>query len=93
MALKIDVTSQFGNVCNYHKVTRTIVDWHGKGIQVDVASFVDAQARQDGFEPVMNKSFYWRGEGEFSFDPTENIVANCYTKLKTLPEWLGTEDV
>ena len=76
----------------YHHIKDVVVDVYGSRVVIDVEIFTDATARNtEGVSPVANVSF--------SKDETLPITSMInpqvygYDYLKTLPEYVGAQDV
>lgn len=92
MALQKSLTTSYRVAAEYWKVGQVKVDWHNKICQVQVLGFYNAQARTDLAEILQTKVFGWNG-ASFTFDFTQNLLAQIYAKLKLEPEFLEAVDV
>lgn len=92
MALWKSIPTSYGIDADYHKITATDVDWLNKTIRINLDTYVTQAIRNSGKAPIMTHSYYWSGD-EFSFTNNSNLVAECYTKLKTLEQWSNAQDV
>jgi hypothetical protein len=90
MALQVDFTTQFGFECaeSYHQVSSLVYD---KGLKVKgcVRVFKDVAAKNGSLMPIETNEFYF----DWAPNDTNNIVADAYEYLKTLPAYAGALDV
>lgn len=91
MALTQAIETPYGIQANYHKVALVNIDWHNRAAHVELLSFVDADARQAGKQPLGAIAFDWQAE-QFPFDVETNNVQQAYQKIKSLPGWEGAQD-
>jgi hypothetical protein len=92
MALQKTTETPYGIVCEYHKVTVTNINWHERLAGIEYASFISADARMEGKQPVVRDTIFIAGEGfDFSYDI--NVIFQAYTHLKALPLFDGALDV
>lgn len=53
MAMQIEKTLESGVTLMYHRVTRVRIDYPNKSAEVEVASYINKAARDEGKKPVM----------------------------------------
>lgn len=89
MALQKAVAQESGVDAAYHRIVVGTVDFVRGFTRVTLASYVDADARQNGCAPLAQKGLAFGSLPPFDGDP--RIWA--YAQLKTLPQWANASDV
>jgi hypothetical protein len=89
MALQLTVASPYdGDIDGYWKIIETNINWLSRGSHVTIACYVNKQARIDGKQPILTRSFDWSGQDDFPFDlelldqENENVIHMSYEKIK-----------
>lgn len=85
---------------SYIKVKSIKLDVSSKTVYIDLAVYVDKQARDDGLQPVevSTHAIYSDEFGNY-FTVSEmdksaiNVIKQCYRALKTKPEYVQAIDV
>lgn len=96
MALSKAVATGFGVAAGYWRIA-SVTESYPQRIDVIMGGYVSAEARLAGAQPIARKDYQFLTgvEGE----PAPDLVygadddrAALYAKIKTLPEWAGSED-
>ena len=91
MALKISTQNPYDGTASeaYFKIVETNINWLNRSSHITLVGWVDRQARLDGKQPIISRSYDWSGE-DFPFDFEEldeegmNTVKIAYDKIKSL---------
>lgn len=89
MALEKTVEQPNGTAANYHKVLRGTVDFVTGNTVLEIASYLSAEARQAGKQPISSMTTTIYMMPSFTGDPRPW----AYEELKKQSEWEGSKDV
>lgn len=92
MALQKTIATTYGVNATYHKIALTNINWHNHQAHIEIISFADQQARNEGKAPLVVNALDFDAD-TFDFEPTDNIVEEVYNKMKETPEFNGAIDV
>ena len=91
MALNINKPTNYGINANYFKIVNLEVSYHFKVARVELAGFVNEQARLDNKEPISSFEFRFSNE-DFDFSTDQNLTQKLYDKIKTQENWTDATD-
>lgn len=89
MALEKTIEQSTGVSATYHRILRGIADFTTGNTVLEIGSYLNAEARQAGRDPIMQWSTTVYGMPGFSEDPR----GWAYTGMKSVLEWSDAKDV
>lgn len=91
MALYKQIKQSDGVTTNYHRILY-IMSTINRQNSIAVLSYVDNESRNSEMEGEMSQPYQKSKTYETDYDPSMT-VSTAYDYLKTLPEFVGAEDI
>jgi hypothetical protein len=91
MALCKKIQTKYLVEGEYHKIVEVTISWHYKVCDVQIASYKDKEARDNGGAFLDIKSYNYQ-EDAFDFDVEGNLTEQLYSKIKQESEFIDATD-
>lgn len=95
MALILSTPNPYDGVADnaYWKIIQLNINWLSKAAHIDLACWINEQARTEGKSPIKSVKFDWSGD-DFPFVDSEpqNEREQAYNKIKTTDDFNQATD-